>query len=88
MSNLATLLAKGAIRGYQLLISPVLPGTCRYEPSCSQYGLEAVSRFGALKGGWLALKRLGRCHPWGGWGYDPVPEPCDKPSCGHPGHAH
>jgi putative membrane protein insertion efficiency factor len=88
MTKLATLLAKGTIRGYQLLISPVLPGTCRYEPTCSQYGLEAVTRFGALKGGWLALKRIGRCHPWGGWGYDPVPETCDKPSCGHPGHAH
>lgn len=88
MTNLATLLAKGLIRGYQLLISPVLPGTCRYMPTCSQYGLEAVTRYGAFKGGWLALKRLGRCHPWGGWGYDPVPEDPCKPSCGHPGHAH
>ncbi|MEO5338718.1 MAG: membrane protein insertion efficiency factor YidD [Magnetospirillum sp. WYHS-4] len=89
MTNLATILAKGLIRGYQLLISPVLPGSCRYEPTCSQYGLEAVTRFGAVRGGWLALRRIGRCHPWGGWGYDPVPQKdCDKPSCGHPGHAH
>lgn len=62
------------IHGYRLLISPVLPGACRFEPTCSTYGLEAIRRFGALAGGWLTLRRLVRCHPWGGAGYDPVPE--------------
>ncbi|OHC74182.1 MAG: membrane protein insertion efficiency factor YidD [Rhodospirillales bacterium RIFCSPLOWO2_12_FULL_58_28] len=62
------------IRGYQLLVSPVLPGSCRYHPTCSQYALDAVDRFGGLRGSRLALKRIGRCHPWGGSGFDPVPE--------------
>lgn len=60
------------IRGYQLGISPWLGASCRYHPTCSAYALEAVTRFGALRGGWLALRRIGRCHPWGGSGYDPV----------------
>ena len=62
------------IRGYQRFISPLLPPTCRFEPSCSQYGYEAISRYGILKGGWLAIKRIGRCHPFNPGGYDPVPE--------------
>ncbi len=62
-----------AIRGYQRFISPVLPGGCRYEPTCSRYAYEAVERFGAIKGTWLAVRRLARCNPWGGQGYDPVP---------------
>lgn len=70
-----TLLLRGLIRGYQLLISPVLGPCCRYLPSCSDYAAEAIFRHGALAGGWLALKRLARCHPWGGSGYDPVPAP-------------
>lgn len=71
-----TMLAKillGLIRFYQYAISPLLPPRCRYQPTCSQYAIEAVSKYGALKGGWLAAKRIGRCHPWGGSGYDPVP---------------
>lgn len=76
--NPLKLLLLAVFRGYQLFISPVLPPSCRYTPTCSQYAIEAVSRHGALRGGWLALKRLGRCHPWGGCGYDPVPEPADK----------
>ena len=60
------------IRLYRVAASP-LPSQCRYAPSCSTYALEAVERYGALRGGWLALKRLGRCHPLGGSGYDPVP---------------
>ncbi len=64
----------GLIRGYQYGISPILPGSCRYDPTCSQYALEAVSRHGALRGGWLAVKRILRCNPWGGYGFDPVPE--------------
>ncbi|MGE4567741.1 MAG: membrane protein insertion efficiency factor YidD [Bacteroidales bacterium] len=61
------------IRFYQLAISPHKPPTCRYTPTCSAYALEAIKRYGPFKGGWLALKRLLSCHPWGGHGYDPVP---------------
>ena len=61
------------IRFYQLAISPWLPPRCRYQPTCSQYAIEAVQKHGALKGGWLALRRIGRCHSWGSSGYDPVP---------------
>lgn len=61
------------IRFYQYGISPFTPASCRYTPTCSQYALEALRRHGLFKGGWLALKRLSRCHPWGGNGYDPVP---------------
>ena len=70
-----TLLLRCLIRGYQLVISPVLGPSCRYLPSCSDYAVEAIERHGALAGMWLALRRLARCHPWGGSGYDPVPEP-------------
>lgn len=63
----------GLIRGYQLLISPMFPPSCRYFPTCSDYARQAVVRHGALAGSWLAVKRLSRCHPWGGLGYDPVP---------------
>lgn len=61
------------IRLYRRFISPALPPACRFTPTCSQYAVEAVSRHGALKGGWLAIKRLGRCHPWHPGGEDPVP---------------
>jgi uncharacterized protein len=64
---------RGLIRAYQLLISPLLPPSCRYEPSCSHYAAEAIAVHGSLRGSWLALCRLLRCHPWGGSGYDPVP---------------
>ncbi len=63
----------GLIRFYQKTLSRFWPSTCRYTPTCSHYAYEAVTRFGAYKGGWLALKRLGRCQPWGSVGYDPVP---------------
>lgn len=63
----------GLIRFYQLAISPMTQSSCRYTPTCSQYALEAVRKYGPFKGGWLAIKRLARCHPWGGHGYDPVP---------------
>jgi len=56
------------------MISPYLPATCRYSPTCSQYSIEAIEKHGVLKGGFLALKRIGSCHPWGGSGYDPVPD--------------
>lgn len=61
------------IRGYQVGISPWLPPACRYTPTCSAYAAEAIQKYGAVKGGWLATRRLGRCHPWGGSGFDPVP---------------
>lgn len=61
------------IKIYQWVISPILGPKCRFTPSCSAYGLEAIRKYGPFKGGWLALKRISRCHPWGGHGYDPVP---------------
>lgn len=72
---------------YQYTLSPVLhmlaPGSgCRYYPTCSQYAREAIASHGPLRGGWLALRRLMRCHPWGAHGYDPVPQCQDSQSCG------
>lgn len=61
------------VRFYQLSISPMLPPSCRFTPTCSQYAIEALRRHGAVRGTLLALRRLLRCHPWGGSGYDPVP---------------
>jgi putative membrane protein insertion efficiency factor len=61
------------VRGWQIGPSAVLLPTCRFAPSCSAYAIEALERHGAFRGGWLTLKRLLRCHPWGGSGYDPVP---------------
>jgi putative membrane protein insertion efficiency factor len=61
------------VRGYQWVVSPWLPPACRYTPSCSQYAIEALQRHGALRGTWLALRRLARCHPFRPGGYDPVP---------------
>jgi putative membrane protein insertion efficiency factor len=69
----ATWLLIALILFYQKLISPGLPPSCRFAPSCSQYALEAVQRYGALKGAWLGARRLVRCHPWHPGGYDPVP---------------
>lgn len=62
------------VQVYRHLLSPLLPGACRYTPSCSAYGLLALRRHGAFRGGWLTLKRFLSCHPWGGHGHDPVPE--------------
>lgn len=61
------------IKLYQWIISPLLGPKCRYTPTCSQYGIEAFKKHGPLKGFWLTLKRVSKCHPWGGHGYDPVP---------------
>ncbi|HEX6429156.1 MAG TPA: membrane protein insertion efficiency factor YidD [Niastella sp.] len=61
------------IKLYQWIISPILGPKCRFTPTCSQYAIEALKKHGVFKGLWLTIKRLGRCHPWGGHGYDPVP---------------
>ena len=60
------------IRIYKGLISPMFPARCRYTPTCSEYGLLAIQKYGPFKGGWLTLKRIGSCHPWGGHGHDPI----------------
>jgi hypothetical protein len=66
-------LLRGIIRGYQLLLSPVLGNNCRFEPSCSHYAIEAIAQHGPWRGSALAMGRIARCHPWHGGGYDPVP---------------
>jgi putative membrane protein insertion efficiency factor len=71
--NPAQRLLIGLIRGYQLLLSPFIGNQCRFTPTCSHYALEAVQRHGAVKGTWLALRRVSRCHPWHPGGHDPVP---------------
>ena len=73
MKRLLSLILILPIRFYQLSISPPFPPSCRFTPTCSQYAIEAIRRHGPFKGLWLALRRLSRCHPWGGSGYDPVP---------------
>ena len=66
------------VRFYQVAISPFTPSTCRYNPTCSHYAIEALKKRGLIIGGWLYLKRIISCHPWGGSGYDPVPEKKNK----------
>lgn len=85
-TSLAARLLAGTVRAYQLVLSPLLPVTCRYGPSCSEYAIEALARHGAWRGGWLTVKRFGRCHPLGGHGFDPVPEtiPGAKSETGQP----
>ncbi len=76
----------GLVRAYRMFISPWLLPSCRYRPTCSAYAIEAIERFGAWQGGWLALRRILRCHPFHPGGYDPVPEKAASPpdSCGCP----
>ena len=73
MKRLGLYLLLAIIRFYQYAISPFTRPSCRYVPTCSQYAVDAVQKYGPLKGTWLAIKRILRCHPWGGHGYDPVP---------------
>ena len=79
--TLAARLAQTLIHAYQLLIAPFSGGACRFEPSCSSYAMDAIAMHGAWKGGWLAMKRISRCHPFAAPGIDPVP-----PVCRHDGH--
>ncbi|MFD2147326.1 membrane protein insertion efficiency factor YidD [Mucilaginibacter antarcticus] len=71
--NVISAIFLALIRLYQYLLSPLLGASCRYTPTCSAYGIQAIKKHGPFKGGWLTLKRIGRCHPWGGHGHDPVP---------------
>lgn len=73
MFKLLSFLLVIPIKLYQILISPILGPNCRYHPTCSQYSIEAINKYGPFKGTWLAIKRISRCHPWGGSGHDPVP---------------
>ncbi|MBL0052344.1 MAG: membrane protein insertion efficiency factor YidD [Bacteroidetes bacterium] len=73
MANIIRFFLIGCIKFYKYSISPLLPASCRYMPTCSEYGMEAIRKYGALKGGWLTLKRFASCNPWGGSGFDPVP---------------
>jgi hypothetical protein len=74
LGRLLALPMLGLVWLYRLAVSPWLGNNCRYEPSCSEYAMDALRLHGAFRGGWLAVRRIGRCHPWGGSGYDPVPE--------------
>lgn len=78
LSRLPRLLLVGLVRAYQLLLSPHLGNTCRFHPTCSQYAIEALREYGIVRGLLLTVYRLGRCHPWGGYGYDP-PRWFDEP---------
>jgi uncharacterized protein len=73
-------LALGLLRGYKVALSPLFAGSCRFVPSCSEYASEAVTKFGVLRGGWLAARRLARCHPLGPYGLDPVPDRASRES--------
>ncbi len=86
VNALLSLLALGVIWTWRLFLSPFFGPACRYLPSCSEYGLLAVKQHGPWRGSWLALRRIARCHPWGGSGYDPVPAPETHESC-CPAHA-
>lgn len=74
IGQLFALPLRGLVWIYRYAISPLIGANCRYQPTCSAYAEEALRTHGAFQGGWLALKRIGRCHPWGGSGFDPVPE--------------
>ena len=73
MARFVGAVLRGLVRGYQLIVSPILGPRCRHLPSCSEYTSEAIAVHGPVRGGWLGLRRIVRCHPWGTSGYDPVP---------------
>ncbi|MFT4072841.1 MAG: membrane protein insertion efficiency factor YidD [Dysgonamonadaceae bacterium] len=73
MKQLLSKILLALVYFYRSCISPLTPPSCRFVPTCSQYAVEAITKYGPFKGGWLSLKRILRCHPWGGHGYDPVP---------------
>ncbi|MDH6354783.1 putative membrane protein insertion efficiency factor [Dysgonomonas sp. PH5-45] len=73
MKKILSKILLGLVYFYKYSISPLLPAACRYTPTCSEYAVEAIKKHGPFKGGWLAVKRIARCNPWGGHGYDPVP---------------
>ncbi|NQV81612.1 MAG: membrane protein insertion efficiency factor YidD [Alphaproteobacteria bacterium] len=77
------LVLRAIVRAYQLFVSPILGANCRFDPTCSAYADEAIQRFGAVQGSLLAVKRISRCHPWGGFGHDPVPERAPTQPVGH-----
>ena len=83
MKPLAIVL-RGLVRVYQYSLSSVMAPSCRYHPSCSEYAYEALGRHGAIRGCWLATRRVLRCHPWGGQGYDPVPPAGDRRAADEP----
>ncbi len=72
-SRMVAAICIGFVRGYQVTLSPLMGGHCRFHPTCSHYSIEAYREWGAIKGTWLTVRRIGRCHPFGGHGYDPVP---------------
>ena len=80
MSALRATLLRGLIRGYQLTLSPLVGPACRFAPSCSEYAREAIALYGPWRGALLGARRLSRCHPFGGSGFDPVPEPTHRPA--------
>lgn len=84
MSYMAKIVAL-PVRAYRALLSPFLQPACRFYPTCSDYTLQALERHGALKGAWLAMRRISRCHPWGGSGLDPVPGTADWDRVNSPG---
>lgn len=90
LSRVAKVLMKAPILAYRHVISPWLGPNCRFQPTCSAYALEAIEKHGALKGGWLTLRRLSKCHPisWlgGSYGYDPVPDACHSSTHSHSHH--
>jgi putative membrane protein insertion efficiency factor len=76
------------VKGYRIFISPLFPPTCRFQPTCSMYAIQAIERFGAFKGSWMAILRILRCHPFHPGGYDPVPEVEKKSGCDCSNHEH
>lgn len=93
--NPLTWIFRTLIKGYQWIVSPVLPGSCRFYPTCSSYALQAINTHGPIKGAWLGAKRILRCHPWNDGGFDPVPNTdtdtnsthsCTHTECTHPHH--